>query len=496
MTTLYTSAQCRKLDRIAIVEHGIPGFELMLRAGRAAFDALVHRWPQARSVTVFCGKGNNAGDGYVIAGLAREIGFDTQLLQVDPGGLQGDAAEARQWAQARGVAPEQADAPPRGDVLVDALLGTGLQGPPREPYATAIRGINASPRAVLAVDVPTGVNGDTGAVPGEAVRADVTVSFIGAKLGLHTGPGLALRGDLVHAGLGVPPSVMEAVPGCPLLTFDPGSLPPLDVNTYKHRAGHLVVVGGDFNMGGAALMAAEAALRTGAGLVSVVTRREHRPAILSRCPEIMVQDADETEAVADLLQSATAVAVGTGIGRTPWAERLFRMTLATAKPMLIDADGLRWLAEIDAEPATAPVITPHAAEAAQLLGMTVADVQADRPGAALKLAQTVRGVAVLKGAGTICAAEELLGVCGHGNPGMATAGMGDVLAGVIGALLAQGFSARSAATLGTCLHSFAADLAAQRMGQRGLIATDLFPAIAESLARPPATKTPPSAKRE
>lgn len=481
MTSLYTSAQCRELDRIAIVEHGIPGFELMLRAGRAAFDVLVKRWPRARSITVFCGKGNNAGDGYVIAGLAREIGVDAQVLQVGVGGLQGDAAVARQWAAERGVTAGRPEEDARGEVFVDALLGTGLNGPPREPFATAIRRINASGRPVLAVDVPTGVSGDTGAIPGHGVRADVTVSFIGAKIGLHTGPGLGLRGDLVHAELGVPQSVMKAVAGCPLLTFEPGALPPLGVNLYKHRAGHLVVVGGDYNMGGAPLMAAEAALRTGAGLVSVVTRVAHRPAILARRPEIMVQDADQEQAVGDLLGRATAVVVGPGIGREPWGERLFRAALATPRPTLIDADGLRWLADLDIRPAGTPVVTPHAAEAAQLLGVTVAEVDADRPGMALQLAAATSGVAVLKGAGSICAAEDLLGICGHGNPGMATAGMGDVLSGVIGGLLAQGLSAAQAATLGTCLHSHAADLAARRASQRGLIASDLFQTIAESL---------------
>ena len=453
----------------------------MLRAGRAAFDALAGRWPCARSITVFCGKGNNAGDGYVIAGLAKEIGLDAQLLQVGEGELQGDAATARTWARERGVAAEQADAPPRGQVLVDALLGTGLKGAPREPYATTIDLINSSGRPVVAVDVPTGVSGDTGAVPGRAIRADVTVSFIGPKLGLHTGPGLAFRGDLVHAGLGVPQSVLDAVPGCPLLSFDRDALAPLGVNLYKHRAGHLVVVGGDFNMGGAPLMAAEAGLRTGAGLVSVVTRAAHRPAILARRPEVMVQDADDTEAVADLLGRATAVALGPGIGGAAWGESLFRMALAAPGPLVIDADGLRWLARLKLRPAAPPVVTPHAAEAAQLLGVAVADVDADRPGAALQLAKEVGGVAVLKGAGTVCAAQRLLGVCGHGNPGMATAGMGDVLSGVIGSLLAQGSGAPEAATLGACLHSHAADLAAQRMGQRGLIATDLFETIAEAL---------------
>ncbi len=529
MTNLYTSAQCRELDRIAIVEHGIPGFKLMLRAGRAAFDVLTNRWPEARSITVFCGKGNNAGDGYVIAGLAHVMGLDAQVIKVGAGGLRGDAELARQWAAERGVAPDPAVAAPRGEVLVDALLGTGLNGPPRESFARVVRRINAGGRPVLAVDVPTGLNADTGGVCGEAVRADVTVSFIGPKLGLHTGQGLVLRGELVPADLGVPPSVLNAVPGCPLLMFEPQSLPSLDPSLHKHRAGHLVVVGGDFDMGGAPLMTAEAALRTGTGLVSVVTRAAHRPAMLARRPEIMVRDADDTNAVAQLLDRATALAIGPGIGGGTWGEQLFRMALATPKPTLIDADGLRWLARLanapdkadtssrqgsdccrghqpqphqatparvlrlrgeeapgvvaSANPSQDParILTPHSGEAAQLLGTTVAEIERDRPGAAQRLAKQFGAVVVLKGAGTICAARCLLGVCGHGNPGMATAGMGDVLSGVIGGLLAQGLNPPQAATEGTSLHGRAADLAAERRGQRGLVATDLFETIPELL---------------
>ena len=643
MTSLYTSAQCRELDRIAIAEHGIPGFELMQRAGRAAFDVLVDRWPGIRSITLFCGKGNNAGDGYIVAGLARQLGFDVQLLQIDSGELQGDAAKARDWAAARGVAPtpasktsaptsemltpasetlapmsktptpasemptpasetsmpmsemltpasetpapmsktptpasempapasetstpmsempapasetstpmsetsapasempapvseaptpasempapaseapapaSEAPAPAsealmpasetpapasealmpanetpaamsevlRGDVLVDAMLGTGLKGALREPYLGAVRRINASGRPVLALDVPTGVNGDTGGLAGEAVRASVTVSFIGPKLGLHTGPALDHRGELVHAGLGVPPSVLEAVPGCPLLKFDAHALPRLDPSLYKHRMGHLVVLGGDKGMGGAPIMAGEAALRAGTGLVSLATHAVHRPAALARRPELMVQDAEDGAAIVELLGRATAVVLGPGLGRNPWGEQLFHTALEAAKPMLIDADGLRWLADLRAKPRAAAVITPHAAEAAHLLGLSPAEVQANRPQAALKLAETVGGVVVLKGAGTVCAEPgRLLGVCGHGNPGMATAGMGDALSGLIGGFLAQGFSAAQAATLGTCLHSCAADLAAERLGQRSLLAADLFPALAELL---------------
>ena len=243
----------------------------------------------------------------------------------------------------------------------------------------------------------------------------------------------------------------------------------------------MLAAGGAPGMPGAIALTGEAALRSGAGLVSVVTRAAHRPAILARRPEIMVQDADDEDAVAGLLERATALAIGPGIGRGSWGGSLFRRALAMPRPMLIDADGLRWLAELDLTPGAPPVVTPHAAEAAQLLGCSVAEVEADRPASALRLARTVRGVAVLKGPGTVCAADRLLGVCAHGNPGMATAGMGDVLSGVIGGLLAQGLSAADSATIGACLHSRAADLAAERGSQRGLTATDLYETIVELL---------------
>ena len=201
-----------------IEQEGIAGFELMRRAGQAAFDELLHRWSGIRSVSICCGKGNNAGDGYIIAGLAQEIGLQVQLLQVgDAAQLRGDAALAKAWAEDRGIVPGPSDAPFTGEVIVDALLGTGLSGPLREPFKSAVERINASGLPVLAVDVPSGLNADTGALADPAVRADLTVSFIGAKLGLHTGPGLVARGELVHAGLGITDAVLGQVPGCPWL---------------------------------------------------------------------------------------------------------------------------------------------------------------------------------------------------------------------------------------------------------------------------------------
>jgi NAD(P)H-hydrate epimerase len=345
---------------------------------------------------------------------------------------------------------------------------------------------------VLALDLPTGVDADTGAATDPAVRADVTVMFIGRKLGLYTGPGIALAGRREFADLGVAGGIYRQVPGCPLLDYASldakRRLPPRDPGAYKQTFGHVAVIGGDASMGGAPLMAAEAALRVGAGLVSVVTRAVHRPAILARRPEVMVVDADDALARIDALGRATCLVVGPGLGREPWGEALLREALALGKPAVLDADGLQAIAALGLGPVGPVVGTPHPGEAAALLGSSSAAVQADRPAAVRALAERLRGVAVLKGAGSLIAAAEsggpatLLGVCAHGNPGMASAGMGDVLSGVIGGLLAQGLAPADAAISGVCLHSFAADQAAARLGERSLLATDLLEPLIGILA--------------
>lgn len=495
---LYTAAQCRELDRLAIEDQAIPGFELMQRAGRAAFRVLLDLWPDCGRLLVCCGKGNNAGDGYLVAGLARETGLEVLLWQLgDPGELEGDAARARDWAAGRGV--RALAGPPgelRGDVVVDALLGTGLRGELQEAYAATAAAVNSSGLPVLAIDIPTGVSADTGAAAAGSVRATVTVTFIGRKLGLFTGPGVSHAGTVVFDDLGVPSAVYRNQRGIPLLRYptlpDRYRLAPRDPNVYKHALGHLVVVGGDHSMGGAPLMAAEAALRTGAGMVTVVTRAGHRPAILARCPELMVVDGDDGALRGEVLEKASALVVGPGLGRGPWGEMLLREALAAGLPTLVDADGLGLLARSAVSPRVPLVITPHAGEAARLLDRSTAEIQGDRPGAARALAELAGGAAVLKGAGTLLAGvgqpgrgvdeADLLGVCGHGNPGMASAGMGDVLSGVIGGFLAQGMGVAEAAVAGTCLHGFAADRAALTRGQRSLLATDLLEPLIGILA--------------
>ncbi|MEQ9004608.1 MAG: NAD(P)H-hydrate dehydratase [Pseudomonadales bacterium] len=491
---LYTAAQCRDLDRRAMAVLGVSGFELMQRAGSAAFETLLQRWPRARRLAVVCGKGNNAGDGYVIAGIARRLGLSVRLLQVgEAAALGGDAARARDWAAECGVAPESAAAVPAdADVVVDALLGTGLRGGLAGDFAAAAAAINASDRPVLAVDVPSGVHVDTGSAAEGAVRAAVTVTFIGRKLGLHTGAGLDHAGEVIYRDLGVPEAVFRELPGCPWWRYealpDAYRVPPRGRNAYKHALGHVVVVGGDHDMGGAVIMAGEAALRCGAGMVSIITRAGHRPALLARRPELMVADADDVEAVADRLGRATCIVAGPGLGRTEWGSLLLATALSRPVPTVLDADGLTVLARDGLQAAGPLLVTPHAGEAARLLGCDAATVQGDRPAAALALARQVAGVAVLKGAGSVIAAATgdaeaaLLGVCAHGNPGMASAVLGDVQSGIIGGLLAQGLTPAGADVAGTCLHALAADRAVQRLGQRSLLATDLLDAMVAVLA--------------
>ncbi len=489
---LFTAAQSRALDRLAIDRYALPGIVLMKRAGRAAWAALQRRWPAVDAITVVCGRGNNAGDGYIVAGCALSNGVPTQLIQLGrASALSGDAALARDWAVGLGLAIDEVDndAPVfevKAAVIVDALLGTGASGDVRPGFARAIERMQAAKVPVLALDIPSGLCADTGRVLGCAVRADVTVTFIGVKRGLVTGSGPDYTGDIVLDTLGVPGACHEEIGGIAALQWNAQRhlIPERAATAYKHQAGHALIVGGDSGMGGAVAMAAEAALRVGAGLVSVVTRPEHVSAVLTRRPEIMVKGVDDARSIDALIDRAGVIAIGPGLGRDDWGRALLDRVLRAGKPLVVDADGLHLLADLLAEKCAHEgglppmVLTPHVAEAAALLGSSVAQIQQDRFAAAAALAaRSSHGAAVLKGAGSIVASDNRVSVCLHGNPGMATAGMGDVLTGVIAGLLAQGLDPMDAAATGACLHSFAADRVADRSGRIGLLATDLLPEL-------------------
>jgi len=478
---LYRAADVRELDRIAIHEHGIPGFDLMSRAGLAAFSLLRAQWPAASRITIVCGTGNNGGDGYVVASLALQAGLQPQVWQVgDANRIQGDALTARCKALEEGVDIQPFNGVAlQGDVIVDALLSTGLSGDVRGDSARAIAAINACAVPVLAIDIPSGLCADTGSVLGDAVRAAATITFIGMKQGLLTGMAADHCGDLFYACLDVPDAVFAAVPVASRQVKQQHIarwLPPRPRHAHKGHHGHVLIIGGDHGMGGAAAMAAEAAGRVGAGLVTVVTRPEHVPAILARRPECMVL---ATTDLGELLQRASVVVAGPGLGQGEWGQALLRQALASSLPLVLDADALNLLAQWHAQGDPLVwrgnwILTPHPGEAGRLLDCPTDKIQRDRFDSVRRLQTQYAAVAVLKGNGSLIAGPQgEVWLSATGNPGMASGGMGDVLSGVIGGLLAQGLTPVQAAAAGVWLHGNAADEAA-RAGERGLLATDLM----------------------
>jgi len=482
---LYTAAQTRELDRIAIEQAGIPGDILMTRAGEAAFLLLREQWPEARNLAIVCGAGNNGGDGYVVALLAIHAGLHPLVYAtVAPEHLSGDAEVMALRAMQEGVpvtvlGDGAAADFSTADVIVDGLLGTGLRGPVREQQVPLVRAINQSGKPVLALDIPSGLSADSGAAPGDVVQADHTITFIGVKRGLLTGEGPTLTGVLHFDDLRVPASVYEKVEvSCrrPTLEAFHAALKPRRPTAHKGQFGHVLVIGGDHGYAGAAVMAAQAAARCGAGLVSLATRRDHCALMLTRQPEVMVRGVENGDELKPLLEKATVIVLGPGLGQGPWGQTLLRKVLATSVPRVLDADALNLMAGKDLKPATVPqVITPHPGEAGRLLEMATGAVQQDRFASVCRLQKKLGGTVLLKGAGTLVASDgEVLALNTSGNPGMATGGMGDVLSGIIGALLAQGLTAHDAARFGALLHGMAADRAAARDGQRGLLASDLL----------------------
>jgi hydroxyethylthiazole kinase-like uncharacterized protein yjeF len=480
---LYSAAQVRALDA-SLIAAGTPGFELMQRAARATWRALVRQWPTANELTVLTGHGNNAGDGYLVAVLALRAGWSVRVLAVgDPQRLQGDAALAHAEAVSEKVLiePWAAQSGLRGIVL-DALLGTGLSGEVREPYASAVAAINMSGLPVAAVDIPSGLCADTGRILGVAVQADLTVTFIGLKLGLFTGEAADVVGELLFNDLHADPQLIEGA-AFTARRLTAANLPRPAARapaSHKGRFGHVLLIGGDRGLGGAILLSAQSALRSGAGMVSVATRSEHVAAALARIPEAMVLGTSSANQLMDLLQKVSVLVVGPGLGQAGWGRSLLSAAANAPLPQVWDADALNLLAEERVSLPRDCVITPHPGEAARLLGMSTAQVQADRPAAAHALSKKYSAVVVLKGAGSLVTCPDgRLAVCHQGHPAMATAGLGDVLAGLLGALLAQGMEPFDAACLAVWLHANAGEQ--QGKFGRGLAASDLIPAIRQLL---------------
>jgi NAD(P)H-hydrate epimerase len=519
-----TAAEMRQIDQDTIEGIGIPGIVLMETAGSAIVRAIEQHYPTCQQIGIFAGKGNNGGDGIVIARQLAHIGRDVLLFLVSPeDSFTGEAHTNLQIAKRLGLRIEEilTDAALGSDffaerstslthiasceLLVDAIFGTGLRGAVRNPIATVINAINRLPTPILSVDLPSGLDADTGHPLGVCVQADRTVTIGLPKRGLLMHPGTELVGKLEVVDIGFPEQVVNAQDIKVNWTSAAQAsqwMPPRPAFSHKGSYGRVLVVAGSTGMTGAAALASEAALRAGAGLVTLATPKHLNPILEGLLPEVMTLPLPETD-VGSLAASATApilefaektksiLAIGPGLSQYPETVSLVHQLIRENREqridlrMVIDADGLNALAQ-DRETLSRlnseAVLTPHPGEMARLTNTAVPTLEADRIGTAQQFASEHGVTLVFKGAPTVTSDPNgNLWINSTGNPGMATGGMGDVLTGVIAGLMAQGIPSESAAALGVYLHGLSGDIAAERFGKHGLIASDVLKTVPEAI---------------
>ncbi|HEX4823385.1 MAG TPA: NAD(P)H-hydrate dehydratase [Candidatus Polarisedimenticolaceae bacterium] len=506
---ILTGSQMRRVDARAIEERGIPSIELMEAAGGGVARAMLEEIPglRERRVVVLCGRGNNGGDGLVAARHLAAAGVPVEIvLLATADALKGDAAENARRARAAGLAvreiPDEAawkgaalDAGP-ADVVVDAILGTGVTGGARGLAAVVIEASGAWPATFVSIDLPSGADADSGELPGPVLRAHRTYTLCRPKLCVVLEPVASHAGPFRVIDIGIPGDAIGAERS-DLSWIDAEAaaalLPPRPRGAHKGTMGHLLVAAGSRGKSGAASLVAEAALRSGVGLVTAAVPRGVQDVVAASRAEVMTEGLAETRAgtlaapaaavLLRLSSSCSALALGPGLGLASAAGAVVRTVLARrALPMVLDADGLNAIAgRRSPAPKHALVVTPHPGEAARLLRTTAAAIQSDRLGSARRLAALTGGIAVLKGRRSIVARPEGgAAFIASGNPGMATGGSGDALTGVIGALLARRMEPFDAAVLGTYVHGAAGDFAAARLGEEGMLAGDIIASLPEA----------------
>jgi NAD(P)H-hydrate epimerase len=497
-TPLYDAAGARAIDAHAIDDLGIAGIDLMRAAAAAAERVVRGRFPRALRIVVVCGSGNNGGDGYEVARLLREHGRDTRIVRVTTRAAAGDAAITLDAAITAGVPVDERpdgdlnDLLDQADLVVDALLGTGATGAPSGGVESAIAAIRDAGVPVVALDVPSGVDAATGEVPGVAIQADVTVAFHSDKVGLHIAPGRDLAGRIVVAPIGIPTQAPVAAAAVGVRDGR-ALLPGRSAGGSKYDAGAVLVIGGSLGMAGAPALVAAAALHAGAGVVTALVPEVVQPTVAGALREAMIRPLPSHRPdleIARYAERARCVVLGPGIGRAPEAEAIVHAALTLERPLVVDADALWWVAR---EPATiaartAPtIITPHAGEAAHLLDLTADEIARHRLRAAQQLVELTGAVALLKGADTIVLAPDgRLGIRLDDCAALATAGSGDVLSGIIGACVARGADAWTAAIVGAAAHVRAGRAAAASRPGGAIIAGDLIEHLVV-LARPGST---------
>ncbi|RTE86436.1 MULTISPECIES: NAD(P)H-hydrate dehydratase [Gammaproteobacteria] len=477
---LYSAAQVREHEQEAAERCELNMWQLMERAGKAVCECLRGAFPPPLRVSVLCGSGNNGGDGYVAALCAQREGYDVSVFaNKEP--QSEDAKRARSlWVEAGNTVLPLGDwSELKADVVIDALLGTGLSDSVRGVYKDVIEQLNEKRLPVIAADIPSGLDANHGVPLGAAVKARHTVSMVALKTGLYCGAAKGFVGQLHLAGLGVLEAFREIVPESAvrldqrlLATY----LPARKQDAHKGSSGHVVIIGGAPGMAGAAGMAGVAAMRAGAGKVSVICA-QGQSGQCAISPELMVREGDaQSTELRELVSRADIVAIGPGLGQSQWAKGWFDWIVASDKSLVVDADALNLLATRTVRKDNW-VLTPHPGEAARLLAWKTSDIQAKRQEAAEQIQKRFGGTVVLKGAGTLVQHNEHLSVCQCGTPALATAGSGDILTGVIAGIWAQanalGVSQEQAAQIGVVAHALAGENAAKGK-TRGIIASDLF----------------------
>jgi len=479
---LYSVESVRKIDRAAINSGGISGYELMTRAGQFAFDVIRQKYPVAKHWQVICGPGNNGGDGYVIARLAQDAGIGVSVVALTATeDLNGDAATAAADFAATGgqVFKFSGKLDFGADLLIDGIFGSGLTRAVSGSFQQVINAMNLHAASVIALDIPSGLDADTGQVLGCAVHATDTVTFVGQTPGLFIGDASSYVGHIHFTDLDIPESIRASeTPVMRHIKTDSVQqhLPARHHNAHKGDFGHVLVVGGGPGMPGAVRICGEAALRAGAGVVSVATHPDHSSFVCTQRPELMGAGVETESDLREFLEKADVVAIGPGLGTSEWARRLFAAVLSCDLPLIVDADALNLLADLKASRANW-VLTPHPGEAGRLLNASTASIQENRLAALHRIADEYAGTAILKGAGTLVSARSgIPWICSAGNPGMAAPGMGDALTGIVAGFIGQGLPLEMAASLGVQVHAQAGDAAATR-GERGLMVTDLLAEI-------------------
>ena len=492
---LYTAKETKKIDNLAIKEKEISGYSLMQRAAEFALDVILKEFGPLEELVIFCAKGKNSGDGFLLGSLAKEFGLNVTIVTCCPSkeikGVSSKAFKEMKASKARIISINSIGKlkVSRKAVIVDALIGTGIKGNLRKNIKDSILALNrlGTKLPVVSLDIASGVNPDTGEVKDICVYADITITFVAQKRGCFTSIGKKVSGEVMYSDLEIPKKLFTKVTATSsIVNFEEyiDKVVYREQDAHKGNFGHVLVIGGDRGLGGAGLLASKAAVYSGAGLTSLVTRPEHVNASLVSCPEVMVKGVNSGQDLEEHLIKPTVIAIGPGLGQTAWSEQMIQRVFWEAEKrevtVIMDADALNLIPKLklSSKLPRRLVLTPHPGEAATLLNTNVETIESDRFAYAAKIQKKFNATVVLKGSGTVICHKkngiQQWGVCNAGNPGMASGGMGDVLTGIIAGMLAQGLTPKEASEVGVDLHAKAADQASFDLGEVGLTPSDVI----------------------